>query len=589
MIKTSFFPGQTDNGPVAIPLFTGAVTATEKTAAAKLLPEVVTYIEGLRPQKGSQYVLVNAMGAGEFWGSNINGDHFPEAGLIHRPDNWKGLPAFDKIASKTWPYGYPTFYGAHPYAHHRNKDAKRAFGEVELVSWNDAMKRVELVVRVDEAKCHEFGGTSVWDKLIQGQFPDVSMGCKVPFDTCSICLDWETYKKAMATFKPGKHRHPGQAILEYHKALFARDGKGIRGLSPTVADYCEHTKKSMNKILPDGRKVFVYNDFPFFFDISFVFIGADKTAKTMLKIAMDVGSENGAFWSIPSADLAERLGYVDTEKTASTSLLEDTDLLKLAFLGKGALAKKSEIEKDVIPSQFASKAIPAVTKSEPELPEDLLDMLGGHSFEDALSSTASLGITLRPREFQRIVIISMGNKPLADDLDKKNVVFPKSDEKLQGSAFGEGGLRSAFLRALLPFLEDRSVFGPPIERRAVRVLMKQASPQDPDLPPPSSLSLDLLRKIGAAYNTYRSELMNKIAESQDKITQSGIPIRELVALAQLPADELFTPMSAAHLKLAYWGEVGIPGNGAANPANVERGTPSKNTFDRNVTSRSPSP
>jgi hypothetical protein len=30
-------------------------------------------------------VLVNAMGAGEYYGSNSNGDHFPEAGLIHRP------------------------------------------------------------------------------------------------------------------------------------------------------------------------------------------------------------------------------------------------------------------------------------------------------------------------------------------------------------------------------------------------------------------------------------------------------------------------------------------------------------------------
>lgn len=77
--------------------------------------------------------------------------------------------------------------------------------------------------------------------------------------------------------------------------------------------------------------------------------------------------------------------------------------------------------------------------------------------------------------------------------------------------------------------------------------------------------------------------MTKVAEAQDMISSSGLRDRSLGLLAHLPADELFTPMSVAHLKQAFWSELGVPGNGEANTASVERGSPSKNTFNRNVT------
>ena len=66
-------------------------------------------------------------------------------------------------------------------------------------------------------------------------------------------------------------------------------------------------KEMPGKILPDGRKVFVYNHYPRFFDISFVFIGADRTSFVLEKIA----SGAGAF--VPTE-------YGNIEKTASTRL-----------------------------------------------------------------------------------------------------------------------------------------------------------------------------------------------------------------------------------------------------------------------------
>ena len=252
MIKQCQFRGIDEKGHVFVqPLL--SARGFEKTASvlefrSKLHPRIQDFVSAIRPSAAGVYVLVNALGAGEYWGSNVNGDLFPEKALIHSPPDWENLLVYPDRAREVgvaWPYGYPTFMGAYPYKHHVNKDPSRAFGRVELATWNPKMHRVELVVYLDRALCAQFDATDVINRIDNGEYPDVSMGCKVPYDVCTIC----------------EHQ------------------------SKTPDDYCQHAKMMMNKILPDGRKVAVRNDFPRFFDISFVFIGADKTAKTMAKLA----------------------------------------------------------------------------------------------------------------------------------------------------------------------------------------------------------------------------------------------------------------------------------------------------------------
>jgi len=553
MLKISTFAGQSAYGPSAVPLFGPADAVFEKTASAKLLPDVVRYIESLRPQACSQYVLVNAMGASEYYGSNINGDAFPEASLIHAPDDWSGNPLVDKIKAKTWPFGYPTFYLAHPYAHHRNKDSTRAFGEVELAVWHPNMKRVELVCRVDKDKCEKFGGLQVWDKLQNGQFPDVSMGTKVPFDTCSICLDWDTYHRAQATFIKGKDKHPGEAVLRWHKA------KKIRGVSITRADYCEHAKREMNRIRPDGRKVFVYNDYPRFFDISFVFIGADRTAKTMMKIAGD-----SRVYSFGSAELAEKLGYAEgnevlfpafhgLEKSAS---VEEEDPLKIAFIGKDAKRKNGEMTKDVIPSQFTGKAVPVLTRHEKDLPSDVLAVMRHLPLEDSLSTASGLGVVLKPSEFDHITECD-GSREIKQSPERFN---------------------RALAMMLLRHLPSRSVLGPFIERRTIIVLGMPSEAEEKKTKGTSSHSSSSMRKMGSAYDSYRHGVMNMVAHSQDLIGDIAGEDTHLVKLADAPADQVFTPMSVAYIQDAFLdgssGETKIAQASAA----VERATPSENTL-----------
>lgn len=485
--------------------------------------------------------------------SNVNGDAFPEASLIHCPPGWSGVPVLDRARSKDWPYGYATFYGAHAFVHHRNKDPQKKVGDVELAAWNPRMKRVELVLRIDKDLCDRFGGTGFWDKLKQGGFPDLSMGSRVPFDTCALCLDKKAYLDAQTTFDKSRHKYVGEAVLEVHRK------RPIRGLSITRKDYCEHAAKHMNRILPDGRKVFVYNDYPKFFDISLVFVGADRTAKTMLKIAED----SSRVWSLPGAELAEVLAQDSDEKTASV------DPLKLAFLGKRAVLKEGEIVKDS-PAMSAKRLIPALTRTEEDLPTDLLDALGAQPLERALSTTAGLGVVLRPREFQRVMLISMGRRSVADDLDNSRVVFSKSDSD-DVTRLSTENFDQALARAILPCFAERSALSPVVEKRVVVLSLRPVRAAGSR----SSHSSDLLRKIGSAYSGYRQQLMQFAANSQDLLAKVATPSDDsLCKIAAAPVTEVFTELSASYLKLAFWDEVGA--HSTAN-ADVERGTPSRNT------------
>lgn len=918
MYKTALFRGQDERGVHVIPLFGPSDGVFEKTAAPTLLPEVVRYIEQLRPRNDAQYVLLNALGAGEWWGANVNGDFFPEASLIHAPDDWRGVPVLDKLRSRDWPYGFPTFYYAKPFLHHRNKDYAPfnhpAYGEVELAAWNDRMKRVELVARVDKHLCEKHGGTGIWDKLKMGQFPDLSMGCfsgdmpvqmadgtskpisevrvgdfvlthlgrarrvtdvfcrkytgtiygiraesrealyctrqhpflavpweaakthsprsperkwrlepqgcpewvnaenlwvsdflmepacamgpskdvhpalarllgfyladghvirqdgrfsgvqfsinkknpllqevahlaqavglpndpvlrphpdseeavyvylygasfaetcsrfcgelaktkklsqevlgwsdstlllflgaygsgdgtspyagsirfstssnaladqlqvlltrlrmpsakqllvhkegtgfnrtatyewvvnvglqwagalapycsklsattprkkkesrkffgnllftpirevtkfevvgldvynleveedhsyqvrrlavhncKVPFDYCAVCVDMHRYQDALATFQKGRHKSPGDAVLEVHKK------NPIRGVAVTRKNYCEHALSQMNRILPDGRKVYVVNDFPRFFDISFVFIGADKTAKVMLKIA---GEGENAFRKVGTATAAEPPAV--GEKVASS--------FEEAILGKDAAKKEGEMTKDVIPSQFAAKAVPIINRREPDISRDVLDGLATRSLPSILSTATGMGMVLRPREFQRIVLIQMKRREDADLLDRAGHVFPRVEEEIETPMRGEF-FSPVLARLLFPLMRDRSALRPILEKR---ILILSSSPTGTE-GECSSLSSPLLHKISAAYNGYRVGAMRLVEQAEDMMSSAAPLSIDFHKLASSP--NLFSPLSKVYFETAYWGEIDKRAN-----AGVERELPSGNTW-----------
>jgi hypothetical protein len=245
IIKESTFPAMGPDGEPLVRLLDSLPSGADMEKTAGIHPEILAYKQQLEPEPGKTYVHILALGAGDYYGANLNNDHFPWAGLQH--DHTK--------TAHPYMHGYKTFLNAHAFAHHMNKDPEKAYGDVLVSVLNTKMKRVELIVAIDEEKCIRNGGQRTLDKIKAGEYPSTSMGCRVPFDVCSICG---------------------------HKAKFR-------------SEYCDHMRNNAGKIMADGRKVFVYNPYPRFFDISFVFIGADRTSFVLEKVAHVEQMEKDAF------------------------------------------------------------------------------------------------------------------------------------------------------------------------------------------------------------------------------------------------------------------------------------------------------
>jgi hypothetical protein len=224
MDKLLTFSSRTSQGVFAYVL--GKDTNHLIKTAAEFHPQIAQYIREAKPIPGKTQLLLTALGAGEIWGQNANGDYFPREALAYEGKD----------------YGYQTFTEhAKLYKHHINKDPKRSFGDVALSVYNPTYHRVELIITVNHSTAPE-----IVEKIDNGEAVDFSMGCRVPWDECNVC----------------GHR------------------------AKTQKEYCEHAKYYLGRIHPGtGKLVYVINRFPKFFDISYVTIGADRIAKGLLKVA----------------------------------------------------------------------------------------------------------------------------------------------------------------------------------------------------------------------------------------------------------------------------------------------------------------
>lgn len=449
MLKLVEFPGQV--GDEIFVQSIGVGGGLEKTASNKatLHPEIAERMSKIAEEKDPNklYVLVNALGAGEYYGANANGDYFEEKYLDKKAADW----------------GHATFTDPRSgvYRHHRNKDVNKSMGKVDTAVWNPRMKRVELIVCILRDRARALGHESLITALDNDEHPSVSMGCKVKYDVCSICA---------------------------HK-------------SKTRSDYCTHARSMMNRILPDGRKVFVYNPFPRFFDISFVVIGADKISYAMAKVA-SVSPEL-------SAELAKMAG------------LRDPDL----DVSKSAELKTSQIEKHVV--GVAEKIVPDIESRGKSLDRDTIKGLAKEPLPNALAATTAAGIVLRPEEYQDLVLHRAGKSKMADDLASRGIVFGpthKVDRTLPiGNSVSE---KTAALVA--SYMSERSCFLPFVPGRVLLEPTRKCK-----------LSHDvqndepILETISAGYNGYRIEVLEKLGGILNEVTTRSPSIMKEVAAANL--------------------------------------------------------
>jgi hypothetical protein len=350
----------------------GASAGLEKVAGGEHLPQVLELIESIQPQPDRLYLVNGALGAGEYVGFNLRGDWFGERGLLHTPPGWDRIPVWDiegrrRAASETerageWgqlAWGYPTFMNAHRFRHHVNKDPEKAYGFVLGAFWDARMHRVILVSELVREMCARLGAVDLYDRIAGGEFPDTSMGAKVPFDRCSIC------------------NH------------YAR--------SP--ADYCLHVRQGasppygMRAILGDGRMCGVYNDYPRFFDDSYVFIGAERSAKVMSNVTTQVGGTrpytNRLFQ--PGSSLSTRDALADAPASAYD---ERNSRLGLAVAGVLNSRVRGPVESRT--SEAISQALSAVPISKNDAEAKALQ----HAEESARRHAAVKDRTITEDEYR---------------------------------------------------------------------------------------------------------------------------------------------------------------------------------------------
>ena len=190
---------------------------------------------------------------------NRNGDGFKEASLR------KYHPTFKKFA----------FF----YRDHDNRNPEKSYGVVKLSSFNERMKRVELICALNGTKeAADRNKGLLADRELEKLANDqnnfgVSMACKVPNDVCSGCQNVA--------------RTRDEYCLGLHEGGSCKYG----GL-----------KHNITKVAADGHVLHADNPDPTFFDISHVYRPADRIAWVLgqVKAASAV--------KMSGAQMAERAG-----------------------------------------------------------------------------------------------------------------------------------------------------------------------------------------------------------------------------------------------------------------------------------------
>lgn len=371
--------------------------------AVKLASPVRAFCDSIEARPDRRYFVSVALGAGETWGMNKNGDWFPRSALEHEGDK----------------YGYETFLKAGRYRHHVNKDPSKSMGKVVLAHWNPDMDRVELVSWIDTSKAPDI--TERLDRFEEtGEKIATSMGCRVPYDRCSRCG---------------------------HKAA-------------SVKQYCGHLKHAMGKIVAGGHANYAINDFPRFFDDSFVLMPAASEAGVTMKVAearpgpiVVLSAQRGL--EVYGEDKA---GAIDKKLPAELKEVLTPDEVK--EMGEGR--------------QLMADLTPVLQGNEPDVMESDAHKLSSLPIEHVLATSAAMGFVLKPSEFQKIALASLGagGRVLARQLEIAGVEFDPNTPavldkaaEIDPPAFNGAHIDPRVADVLAPYREKRSYWEPWFSKR----------------------------------------------------------------------------------------------------------------------------
>jgi hypothetical protein len=386
----------------------------------------------VKPIPNETSILMLAMTAGEYYGANRNGDGWPEHPMQIGPT---------KITEdEVLPKRYKTFEThGNVFKHHVNKDPAKRIGRVLRAFYNWEMHRVELLLSLMHSAAED-----VVQRIENGEYPAGSMGCKIPYDVCSICGN----------------------------------------KAPSRKQYCPHAQLQLTRYLPNGKQVLVWNPKATFFDISMVRRPAERIGFMMKKVAESVPE----IWS--SAELGE---YVDV---MSHKL---SDARKLSVIDKvihGGIAATKEDDGDLnVVKDFSNRVAAPAAAATPPLDDTVIREMLQHRPADVLSTLTSMGIFLTTPEFLKYFVWQLvPDAKIPDDVleravDVQGQVFdilsqnPELVEEVESSGFlnlSPDNVRPELVNKFTPLLEKRSQHSPHLERRLITsVLQKTGGDLEP--------------------------------------------------------------------------------------------------------------
>jgi hypothetical protein len=416
----------------------------------RVSPEIEAACRQIEKRADRRYFLNVALGAGETWGHNKNGDWFGRDALAHQGQD----------------YGHETFLKAGRFRHHCNKDPEKSLGKIVYAHWNPRMDRVELLSWIDVNKAPDIA-----ERLDRfGNGDDVklatSMGCKVPYDRCSVCM---------------------------HKAA-------------TVKQYCGHLKTAMGRILPGGRAIYAINDHPRFFDDSFVLMPAAREAGVTMKVA-----EAGPIVILS----AERGLEVYGEDKAGD---EKASAINKKIPGDTASVLTPEEQQEAGKGrQLMEDLTPVLLSNEPDVKTADIHRLASLPIESVLATATAMGFFIKASEFQKLALASRGSVGalLAEHLELEGVEIdpehPAILDKVASVNVEPLDIANADARVveiLAPYREKRSYWEPWFSRRLdslANVSMKKIARAHAWTFRKRAL-LESMIPIALAYALYRAQL-----------------------------------------------------------------------------------
>lgn len=374
---------------------------------------------------GQTDALVIALGAYEGTGANRNGDIFKEAECLR---NYK---TFIKSGSKGKDGKYD---GRALNRHHKNKPEDPKYGNIKAASYNSKMKRIELVVGLDNDKCAE-----EIQKLAEGKQINVSMAAKVAFDKCTWCGH--------------------EAKTDNHR--------------------CEHIPVKLGEVNKRGEMCSMENISPRWFELSIVGRPADRIGMS-LKLASDNGyiktaSDYKSLYPGFVVPDDEDNSFVRISKYAS----EKRELVrKLAAMEKhidGVLSAGPKSSKDKYMVEQKAKL-----KEGEHISDSTMEELRKHEPAKLLKALADQGIVFSPEDFIKYLFGSSKLHNASDLFSKVKKHLPSifsdleedgddvvNEEKYEPSS--SSLMPKGLLNVVKNLFEDHSLFDAPAHGRIMRI------------------------------------------------------------------------------------------------------------------------